>query len=195
MKNKIKNSKKPDGKLEVSHSHSKAMRKKTRKKSEEKKEKLEEEIKKAEEEVEEDFFEEPVRQIPTITEVSAPVLERIIQRQPLEMQNTIETGQPERETREEGRINYTATNEPNYGFARNTEENEEKKYETTFVPPVLTRREFSEEGMRREFLKPSENVWAPSQDERQLSEIDFIEQETRLPFEEQQKKYKRTKLR
>jgi len=176
--------------------NSKKPRKKTKKSEERKEEKLEEEIKEAEEEIEEgEIFEEPVRQIPTITEISAPILERIIQRQPSEMQNTIEPEQPEREMREERRIDYTVTNEPNYGFARNTEEDEEKKYETTFVPPVLTRREFSEEGMRREFLKPSENVWNTQSNERQLSEVDFIEQETRLPFEEQQKKYKRTKLR
>ncbi len=142
--------------------------------------------------IKEDFFEESIRQIPISTEIKSPVLERIIQRQePAPIQEF--TNQQE-EAREEVRINYSPINEPNYSFARNKEEDEEKKYETNFVPPVLTRREFSPE-IRREFLKQPENVWGNQTNEPQLDEIGFIEEETRLPFEEQQKKYKRAKLR
>ena len=110
------------------------------------------------------------------------------------MQNPIEI-EPFGEAREEAKINYSPTNEPNYGFARNKEEDKEKKYETNFVPPVLTRREFSTENMRREFLKSPEQTWNSQTNEQQLDDIDFIQEETRLPFEEQQKKYKRARLR
>jgi len=222
MAKKKTSSKKSDGKLEVSHSHSKTMReKKIKKAEEEKEERLEEEIKEAEKAIthsdsayalrgkttlretlndeekeiedEEEFFEEPIKQIFPSIEISAPILERIIQRE-VPVQPLIETEQTGREA-DEKRINYSPTNEPKYGFVRRTEE-KEKKYETNFVPPVLTRRElFSEGGMRREFLKPSENIWSNQSNEQQLNEIDFVEQEARLPFEEQQKKYKRAKLR
>jgi hypothetical protein len=198
MAKKKTSSKKSDGKLEVSHSHSKTMReKKIKKAEEEKEERLEEEVEQAEKEFEqsdeETFFEEPIKQIFPSIEISAPILERIIQRE-VPVQPLIETEQTGREE-DKKRINYSPTNEPKYGFVRRTEE-KEKKYETNFVPPVLTRRElFSEGGMRREFLKPSENIWSNQSNEQQLNEIDFVEQEARLPFEEQQKKYKRAKLR
>ncbi len=170
----------------------KKVSKKKSKKEEVKEERLEEEIREAEKEIENeiDFFDEP-RTIPIQQEVKAPVLERIIQRE-TPMPVPIEPQGEERE--EEKRINYSV-NEPQYNFARNAKEDEEKKYETNFVPPVLTRQEFSEEGMRREFLKSPEQAWQNQGNESQLSDLDFIESETRLPFEEQQKKYKRAKLR
>jgi hypothetical protein len=48
--------------------------------------------------------------------------------------------------------------------------------------------------MRQEFLHPSGEAWQKGANENQLGGIDIIEKETRLPFEEQ-KKYKRFKLR
>lgn len=172
-------------------------KKKGKKKSkiEEKEEtKLEEEIKQAEKEIEEkEFFEEPVRQIPISAEIKAPVLERIIERQTIPLQNPVETEAERRAG--EGRIDYSpASNEPNYGFTRNIREDEEKKYETSFIPPVLTRREISENEIRQEFLKQPAESWSNRIDESQLNKIDFIEEGTKLPFEEQ-KKYKRFKLR
>ncbi len=172
----------------------KKIKEKKAKKSEEKKEtKLEEEIIKIEKQIkEEDFFEEPVRQLPISAESSAPVLERIIQR---EIPTPIVEQQAERETAgNESRINYTSANEPQYGFQRNTANDEEKKYETNFVPPVLSRREFSAD-MKREFLKSPEQAWGSKADEQGLEEINFMEEKRRLPFEEQQKKYRRAKLR
>ena len=171
--------------------------KKKAKKSEEKKEesRLEEEIKevkKAEKEIEQDFFEEPVRQIPMIAETGAPVLERIIQRETIQTQISAET-EPERN---EKRIDYSPnSNQPNYGFQRNAAESEEKKYETNFVPPVLSRREMPFNATRQEFLKPPAETWSSKINESQLNEIEFIEEERKLPFEEQQKKYKRFKFR
>jgi len=193
-------------------------KKKTKKSEDKKEEKLVEEIKQAEkaithsivpendrsrgrlrealndkEEIEQDFFEEPVRQISISTETKAPVLERIIQRQ-MPIENPVEIEQ-QRETRGERRIDYSpVSNEPNYGFARNTED-EEKKYESTFVPPVLTRMEISGNEMRQEFLKPQNETLGNKINENwQSIDIDIVEEETRLPFEEQ-KKYKRFKLR
>jgi hypothetical protein len=170
--------------------------KKKRKKSEEKKKesKLEEgikEVKKAEKEIEQDFFEEPVRQIP-IAEIGAPVLERIIQRETISTQISAETEQEKNEKR----IDYSPnSNQPNYGFQRNTEKDEEKKYETNFAPPVLTRREMPSNATRQEFINPQAETWSNKINESKLNEIEFIEEERRLPFEEEQKKYKRFKLR
>jgi len=154
---------------------------------------LEEEIKEAEKEIEQDSFEEPTRTIPIQTETSAPVLERIIQRQ--EQVEPIQQFTNQREERRERRIDYSpASNQPDYGFERATEENEGKKYESTFVPPVLSRREIQTEGMRQEFLRPSGETGTNENRQNQLEGIDILEEETRLPFEEQ-KKYKRFKLR
>ena len=218
MKNKKTDSKKKeDGKQgslrspsfakaneEISHSHSKAMRKKKSKKEiKEKKEidfsDIEEKLKQAEKEIEnereieqQEFFEEPVRTIPVSADTS-PVLERIIQSQEPIMPMQQFTNQ--QEEREERRIDYSAQNQPNYGFQRNSdEEQEEKKYESSFVPPILSRREISGSEMKQEFLRPREETWQKGTNEQQLGEIDVIREKARLPFEEQ-KKYKRHKLR
>jgi len=157
----------------------------------------EEEVEKKDEEEngEQEFFEEPVRQFQT-QEIRAPILERIIQRE-VPINNMIET-QPEtreREEREERRIDYSpASNQPNYGFTGNREENKEKKYESTFVPPVLSTREVFRNERRQEFLRPREEMLNNRINEQQLDDINVMESETRLPFEEQ-KKYKRFKLR
>jgi len=142
-------------------------------------------------ETEEDFF-EPVRQLPIQEETRAPVLERIIQSQEPIMPMQQFTNQ--QEEREERRIDYSAQNQPNYGFERNTKDKEEKKYESSFVPPILSRREISGSEMKQEFLRPREETWQKGTNEQQLGEIDVIMEEARLPFEEQ-KKYKRFKLR
>lgn len=142
-------------------------------------------------ETEEDFF-EPVRQLPIQEETRAPVLERIIQSQEPIMPMQQFTNQ--QEEREERRIDYSAQNQPNYGFERNTKDKEEKKYESSFVPPILLRREISGSEIRQEFLRPREETWQKGTNEQQLGEIDVIMEEARLPFEEQ-KKYKRHKLR
>jgi hypothetical protein len=161
--------------------------------------KLEEEIKEIKKEVkkieedEEDFFEEPVRQIPVSAEAEAPVLERIVQR---ETSNTIIETNQERAEENKKRIDYSPnSNQPNYGFQRNTAEDEERKYETNFAPPVLSRREISPREIRQEFLKPREENIDNNINEQLLNEIEFVEEERRLPFEEEQKKYKRLKLR
>jgi hypothetical protein len=146
-------------------------------------------IEESEKEIEEEKIEEPIREIPIITEARAPVLERIIQREIIENPVPITTGQE----RNEKRIDYSPTEKTNYGFVN--VEPEEKKYETEFVPPVLTRRETSQREMRQEFLNPQTDTWSSKIHEPRLSEIDFIEEERKLPFEEQQKKYKRFKFR
>lgn len=187
-------------------------KKRINKKQEKKKEtKLEEEIKKAEKaithrlreiqnneekEIEQDseskqeFFEEPIRQLPISSSSNAPVLERIIER---EIPNPIiEQPIQAREETNERRIEYSPTKDTNYNSERIVE-GEEKNYESVFVPPVLSRREESNT-VRPEFLKPQSEAWTQvRRDDNQFIESEFIEEERKLPFEEQ-KKYKRTKL-
>lgn len=157
---------------------------------------IEEKIKQleAEKEIEEqteseDNFFEPIRTIPISAEISAPVLERIIQRE-TPIDSSVEIESPREEER---RIDYSAQNQPNYGFQRATGENEEKKYESTFVPPVLSRRG-ELDAIRPKFLKPPTETWTPTRENNEFIESEFIEEERKLPFEEQ-KKYKRFKLR
>jgi hypothetical protein len=181
MKNKKTNSKKI-----------RQRRKKKQKKHKQKEGELEEEIKKIEEEIkEENFFEEPIREISIPAEIKAPVLERIIEKQIPPMQNQFET-QPEPEINQR-RIDYSPfPKEPAYNFTRTTED-EEKKYETSFIPPVLTKKEVLEKEIKQEFLKPPTESWSNKIDESRLSEIEFVKEETGLPLEEQ-KKYKKLKI-
>lgn len=175
---------------------SKKRKNKSKKKIEEKKReelKLEEikEIKKTEDE--EEFFEEPVRQISSSQEISAPILERIIQRET--SAPSIEFNQELAEERGERRTDYSLNpNQLNYLPAAR-QEGEEKKYETDFVPPVLSRREISARELRQDFLKPQNEAQGNKTNEAWLNEVDFIEEERKLPFEEKQKKYKRFRLR
>ena len=182
--------------------------KKSRKKEETK---LEEEVKEAEKSIthrlretqndeekeieqnsesEQEFFEEPIRQIPISTS-GAPVLERIIER---EIPNpVIEQPIQAREETNERRIEYSATTDTNYGFETRRENSDEKKYESSFVPPVLSRRE-ELNAVRPEFLRPQTETWTPTRTNNdEFIESEFIEEERKLPFEER-KKYKRTKL-
>ncbi len=168
----------------------KISKKRTKKKTGNKEEtKLEREIKEAENEIKgEETVErqEAIREFLPVTEIKAPVLERIMQRQA-----PIQPVVGEQRQENERRIDYSV-NQPNY-TARNTTEEDERKYETNFVPPVLTRRDFTDNSMRREFLKPQERVWG-NIDESELNEVEFFEEERKLPFEEQ-KKYKKYKFR
>ncbi len=173
------------------------------KKPKEKKEetKLEEELKEAEREIkdkpstEQEFFEEPVRQLP-ITEAKAPVLERIIQNQEQIISTEDFNERNDRIEREERRIDYSpVSNAPDYSFQRSArEENKDKKYESSFVPPVLSRREIFKDETRQEFLRPAANPWREHEQQEETNEIELLSQELKLPFEEQ-KKYKRHKLR
>jgi hypothetical protein len=130
-------------------------------------------------------FEDRIIELPS-EEVKAPVLERTIRQEPMPVDfrefSREETGE---------RIEYAPTNEPNYNFAR-TPEDEEKKYETKFVPPVLTRRQFLAD--MREELKPQNEAWSSKTNEKETITTDNLEEQRRLPFE-QQRKYKRHKLR
>jgi len=189
-------------------SSKKKEKKKKIKKSEEKKKeetKLEEEVKDAEKEIEKEHeneqqpeFFEPVRQIPISTE-TAPVLERIIERQTQEQIIPPEdfANREKAEQSRERRVDYSpVSNQPNYGFQRDaTEENREKKYESAFVPPVLSRREIFREEMKQEFLRPQQEVQNKETDETLLEGIEILKQDMMPMFGEEEKKYKRHRLR
>ena len=185
-------------------SKKKEKKKKTKEKAKQE-EKLEEEIKAAEKEIEKteaepEFFEEPIRQIPISTE-TAPVLERIIERQTQEQIIPPEdfANREKAEQSRERRVDYSpVSNQPNYGFQRDaTEENREKKYESAFVPPVLSRREIFREEMRQEFLHPQQEIQNKEKgtDETLLEGIEILKQDMKPMFGEEEKKYKRHRLR
>ena len=170
-------------------------KKKGKIKSEEKQEtKLEKDIEKVEEKIERmEEIEQGIRinEFLPITDSKAPVLERIIQREIPVQSSQIEIEQ--RERTDDRRVDYApVSNAPNYGFARNTAntDDDERKYETAFVPPVLSRVETAR-NMRQEFIRPQTGIWNDGNE--QQTDIEFMQTETKLPFEEQQKKYRRFK--
>ena len=144
-----------------------------------KEEKLEEEIKKTEKEIakKEITEREEIKEFLISTETKAPVLERIITRE-FPAQNQFETQQKKAEKR---RIDYSVSNEP--GYSAQITEQQEKKYETTFIPPVLAQREtFSG---REEFFRPVKSAWGEA---KQISETPqqfgaFEMTRKKLPFE------------
>lgn len=170
----------------------KRIKKKEQKESEIEEKILEEEIKNTAEEIGKGKDIEKREQIIEFlnpTEVKAPVLERIATQRPIEEPSII---LPE-QTEDEKRIDYAVSNEPKYSTGREIEQ-EERKYETTFIPPVLTRREIS--GGREDFFRPREDTWG---EVKQINEIpqQFETMRTtgeRLPFEAEEKKYKKVKF-
>jgi len=175
----------------------KSVSKKKKKENKIKEEKLEEEIKEAEKEINleeltktENRAEENIKNFLISEEVKAPVLERIANQETFLSSSRFEP-QQKKEIEEERKMDYAISNEPKYS-AGTTSLQEEKKYETTFIPPSLTQRETPE----REFFMPMKSAW---EEAKQISETPeqfgmFESKRKKLPFEEEQKKYKRTKF-
>ncbi len=169
---------------------SKKEKKRIIKKEQKKISEIEEEVKKAEKEIEEEkseIREERISEFLTPMNIKAPVLERIASQQ--RMETPAERNMQEKSG--EKKIDYAASNEPKYSTGIIREE--EKKYETSFIPPVLAR----DESMNRkhEFLRPTEKMtWErQTNQDSQFIETDVIEH-GRLPFEGEQKKYKKIKF-
>lgn len=174
--------------------YSKKKKKKIKKEKPKEESEIEEEIKEAEKEIEKkDIIErEGIKEFLLPTEVKAPVLERIAIQRPIEEPPIIPEIDLTEKSGRERRIDYSSvSNEPKY--TSEIGRGEEKKYETTFIPPVLTRREISN---REDFFRPREDTWGEA---KQISETpqQFEIMDTtgrRLPFEEEQKKYKKVKF-
>ena len=142
-----------------------------------------------EENVEE--FSEENEFIPSFTpiETSAPVLEKISS-QKTNLEESIISQSLETDKKEEKRIDY-AQNSPRYGTARENE-TQEKKYQSDFRAPVLEAARFTD--TNREFLMPRRQALTEMSDNREKIETGSFEHEQRLPFEQEQKKYKKVKL-
>jgi hypothetical protein len=142
-----------------------------------------------------EFFE---TQIKPSASAKAPVLEKIMQSEEFsQIPDIIETSQREiKNEMDEGRGNYaSSSNTPKYLSGRTENIDENKKYESNFVPPVLKNREIPSHSLRQEFSNQSNERWRNQASEQKMNEIDFIEHERRLPFEEAREKYKRVNLR
>jgi hypothetical protein len=168
----------------------------SKKKKEEqiKEEKLEEEIEDAEKEISLEELtkiknENNIQNFLISEEVKAPVLETIATQESSAI-NQFESKQ-KKEIEEERKIDYAVSNEPKYS-AGTTPLEEVKKYETTFIPPSLTQREIS----GREFFIPMKSAWEePKQISETPEEFEVFEMgRKRLPFEEEQQKYKKIKF-
>jgi len=49
--------------------------------------------------------------------------------------------------------------------------------------------------MKQEFLNPGRSAWNPPEESSLLNDINFVEENKKLSAEEEQKKYRRVKLR
>jgi len=120
------------------------------------------------------------------TETSAPVLEKVENApEPVDLERDITASTPDEE---KPKLDYTISDESNYSVSE-----EKIKYQTNIEPPVLEPREVSEALPRQEFLNPIEGRMIDNQNDLRprIVEAGFVEKETRLPFETDEKKYKK----
>ncbi len=153
---------------------------------------LEKEVEEVEEKKEDEQkeFNEFIESSPQVT-AKAPILEKV---RAMERIQEIELPSAKQETTER-RIDYVAkSNAPKYSVFGRTGEEEEKKYESVFIPPVLSRREMRAT-RTHELLRPSEQMLTDENNPSlQFVEWENFEDSAGLPFEKQEKKYKKFRL-
>jgi len=119
-------------------------------------------------------------------ETSAPVLEKVENAPgPIDLEQDITASTPDEE---KPKLNYTISDELDYSVSE-----EKIKYQTNMEPPVLQPREVSEDLPRQEFLNPMQGRMIDNQNDLRprIVEAGFVEKETRLPSETDEKKYKK----
>lgn len=119
-------------------------------------------------------------------ETSAPVLEKVENAPgPIDLEQDITASTPDEE---KPKLNYTISDELDYSVSE-----EKIKYQTSMEPPVLQPREVSEDLPRQEFLNPMQGRMIDNQNDLRprIVEAGFVEKETRLPSETDEKKYKK----
>lgn len=170
---KVKNSKKKKKVKEI---------KKKKKIIEKEKSELEEEL--------ENFDEKQNEFIPSFTPVesSAPVLQKVEMAENLETNiiSHIRTQEDEKERE----IDY-ARNAPKYAAGREKTQREEK-YESDFRAPTLEPQQITDR--RKDFFLQRNEPILDSETGKNEIEFRTFEHEQKLPFEQQEKKYKKVKL-
>ncbi len=147
---------------------------------------------KEEDKIEEFGFSQPFTQIET--NFRAPVLEKVQTQRALELNLPMNSNsRPENSENQTG-VDYSAStseNEPKYNDFRKTDTSE-KKYETNFSAPVLESTRIR--GRNQEVLMRGTEPRIETQNNESRFETETLEQERRMPFEPEQKKYRKVKL-
>ena len=152
-------------------------------------ENLEEEIKKETGEIETEQFKEFMH---SSGRLITPILESQSPQRNIPLEQEIPTT-PTTETKETRIRNYDLTNQTDYAPRVETE-NLEKRYESRIEAPVLTPRENI---MRQaQFINPIEQMNLPERETMHSRFIgaEFLEHERHLPFEKEDRKYKKMRL-
>jgi len=152
-------------------------------------ENLEEEIKTETKEIQTEQFQEFMR---STGKLITPVLESENPRQNIPIEQEISTT-PAPEIRETRNRNYDMRNTTDY-VSRTTAEDLEKRYESKIEAPILTSRG---NAMRHaDFINPAEQMNLPERETMHPKFIgaEFMEHERTLPFEREERKYKKTRL-
>ena len=118
---------------------------------------------------------------PVLTQVESPNLEINIASSPL-----IQTKE------KEIRGNYTTKNEPKYAGVIDTDNLDERKYESEFRPPILGPTE--SERFREEILTPQKQIGGQEIQDTSRIETRALEQKRKDPFETQEQKYREVKF-
>lgn len=151
-------------------------------------ENLEEEIKKEGKEIQTEQFQEFMR---STGKLITPILESEAPRQNIPIEQEI-SATPTPETRETLTRNYDLRTATNY-VSRQTQEDLEKRYESKIEAPVLTSRQTMQQG---HFINPLEQMNLPEENLMHPKFIgaEFLEHERALPFEREERKYKKMRL-
>ncbi len=118
---------------------------------------------------------------PVLTQVESPSLEINIASSPL-----IQT--KEKETS----VGYNPNNEPKYAGVIDTDNLDERKYESEFRPPILGPTE--SERFREEILTPQKQIGGQEIQDTSRIETHALEQKRKDPFETQEQKYREVKF-
>ena len=152
-----------------------------------KNENLEEEIKEETKEIQTEQFQEFMR---STGKLITPILESN-PRQNLPIEQEISTT-PTPENRETRTRNYGVRNTTDY-ISRTTTENLEKRYESKIETPILRQRENL--ARTAQFIDPIEQMNLSEKENMRPRFIgaEFLEHERNLPFERENRKYKKTR--
>ena len=152
-------------------------------------ENLETEIKKETKEIQTEQFQEFMR---STGRLITPILESENTRQNIPIEQEISTT-PTAETRETRTKNYDVRNTTDY-VSRTETKNLEKRYESKIETPVLTQRE--KQTRTAQFIDPIEQMNLSEKESMHSRFIgaEFLKHESSLPFEREDRKYKKTKL-
>ncbi len=127
------------------------------------------------------------------TQTSAPVLTKVeTVQEPLETSIAMTSFSPTKETGIDYTTGNNAQNQPKYTGAIDTDNLDERKYESEFRPPIL--RPIGSERFREEILTSPKEIGMQETEDTSRIETNIIEQKRKEPFETQEEKYREVRF-